>query len=218
MIPVLIIGKSGSGKSASLRNMPEKGTIVINVLGKPLPFRSKLKTVQCDNYQKILAAISKGGYQRYIIDDFGYLMTDQFMTALGAKGKGQDMYALYADIGLSLWDMIKALQRHPSQARVYMMMHEETDDFGNVKPRTLGKLVEQKVCLEGMVTICLRAVVDNNGQHVFLTQTSGLDVTKSPMGMFEQDQIDNDLNAVDAAIAEYYGIGGKNNDTDTQLG
>lgn len=216
MIPILIIGKSGAGKSASLRNLPTDGTIVINVLGKPLPFRNTLKTVQCDNYHKIQAAITKGGYERYIIDDFGYLMTDQFMKALGAKGKGGDMFAMYADIGLSMWDFIKAIQNAPGNARVYMMMHEETDDFGNVKPRTLGKLVDQKVCLEGMVTICLRAAVNAGNQHIFLTQTNGQDVTKTPMGMFGAAEIENDLDAVDEIIVEYYGIkkGEKKNEAD----
>lgn len=214
MIPVLIIGKSGAGKSASMRNLPKDGTIVINVLGKPLPFRNTLKAVQCDNYHKIQAAITKGGYERYIIDDFGYLMTDQFMKALGAKGKGQDMFAMYADIGLSMWDFVKAIQNAPSQARVYMMMHEETDDFGNVKPRTLGKLVDQKVCLEGMVTICLRAAVNAGNEHVFMTRTNGQDVTKTPMGLFEADEIPNDLNAVDEAIKEYYNIGGSEDEAD----
>ena len=212
MIPVLILGKSGAGKSASLRNMPKDGTIVINVLGKPLPFRNALKTVQCDDYHKIQAATIKGEYERYIIDDFGYLMTDQFMKALGSKGKGGDIFAMYADIGLSMWDFVKAIQNAPGQARVYMMMHEETDDYGNVKPRTLGKLVDQKVCLEGMVTICLRAAVNAGNEHVFLTQTNGQDVTKTPMGLFETDEIPNDLNAVDEAITSYYNIGGNNNE------
>ena len=213
MIPVLIIGKSGSGKSASLRDMPTNGTVVVNVLGKPLPFKSDLMVVHCNAYDLIKASILKGEYERYVIDDFGYLMTDQFMRALGAKGTGQDMYALYAQIGLSMWDFIKALQAHPSQARVYMMMHEETDDYGNIKPRTLGKLVEQKICLEGMFTICLRAVVSNRGEHRFLTQNSGQDVTKSPMDMFASDEMDNNLAAVDDAIVAYYDInkGGKDN-------
>lgn len=215
MIPVLIIGKSGAGKSASLRNMPTAGTVVVNVLGKPLPFRSDLKVIPCNAYSKIKAAILKGGYDRYVVDDFGYLMTDQFMQALGAKGTGQDMFALYAQIGLSMWDFIKALQQHPSQARVYLIMHEEQDDFGNIKPRTLGKLVEQKVCLEGMVSICLRAMVSNRGDHIFLTNSTGLDVTKTPMGMFDKQEIDNDLAMVDDTIVEYYNIKEASNNAET---
>lgn len=211
MIPILIIGKSGAGKSASLRNMPTTGTVVVNVLGKPLPFRSDLLTINCNDYPSIQTIVragrtKAGEYERLVIDDFGYLMTDQFMRALGAKGTGQDMYALYSQIGLSIWEFVKTIQQHPSSARVYMMMHEETDDFGNVKPRTLGKLVEQKICLEGMVTICLRAAVDNRGKHIFMTNSNGLDVTKTPMGMFEAMEIDNDLAVVDQTIVDYYNI------------
>ena len=211
MIPILIIGKSGAGKSASLRNMPTQGTVVVNVLGKPLPFRSDLLTINCNDYPSIQTIVragrtKAGEYERLVIDDFGYLMTDQFMRALGAKGTGQDMYALYSQIGLSIWEFVKTIQQHPSSARVYMMMHEETDDFGNVKPRTLGKLVEQKICLEGMVTICLRAAVDNRGKHIFMTNSNGLDVTKTPMGMFEAMEIDNDLAVVDQTIVDYYNI------------
>lgn len=211
MIPILIIGKSGAGKSASLRNLPTTGTVVVNVLGKPLPFRSDLLTINCNDYPSIQTIVragrtKAGEYERLVIDDFGYLMTDQFMRALGAKGTGQDMYALYSQIGLSIWEFVKTIQQHPSPARVYMMMHEETDDFGNVKPRTLGKLVEQKICLEGMVTICLRAAVDNRGKHIFMTNSNGLDVTKTPMGMFENMDIDNDLAVVDQTIVDYYNI------------
>lgn len=216
MIPILIIGKSGAGKSASLRNMPTTGTVVVNVLGKPLPFRSDLLTINCNDYPSIQTIVragrtKAGEYERLVIDDFGYLMTDQFMRALGAKGTGQDMYALYSQIGLSIWEFVKTIQQHPSSARVYMMMHEETDDFGNVKPRTLGKLVEQKICLEGMVTICLRAAVDNRGKHIFMTNSNGLDVTKTPMGMFEAMEIDNDLAVVDQTIVDYYNINKEEN-------
>ena len=216
MIPILIIGKSGAGKSASLRNMPTQGTVVVNVLGKPLPFRSDLLTINCNDYPSIQTIVragrtKAGEYERLVIDDFGYLMTDQFMRALGAKGTGQDMYALYSQIGLSIWEFVKTIQQHPSSARVYMMMHEETDDYGNVKPRTLGKLVEQKICLEGMVTICLRAAVDNRGKHIFMTNSNGLDVTKTPMGMFENMDIDNDLAVVDQTIVDYYNINKEEN-------
>ena len=206
MIPVLVIGKSGAGKSFSAVGLPTEGTVVINVLGKPLPFKSHLKTVKCSDYKKIKAAISKGGYSRYVIDDFGYLMTDQFMSALSARGKGGDVFQYYTDIGLTLWDFIKSLLDNPSDSRVYLLMHEEQDDYGNIKPRAFGKLVEQKVCLEGMVTICLRAAVDSEQRHIFITQSDGMDTAKSPLGLFDSAHIDNDLGLVDKAIVEYYDI------------
>ena len=205
MIPVLIIGKSGAGKSASLRNLPTVGTVVVNVLGKPLPFRSDLKVIHCDDYAKISAAIKRGAFERCVIDDAGYLMTSQFMGALAARGNGGNVYSLYSDMAQCLWNLIRDIQGAPGQQRVYLMFHEERSDLGDIKPRTYGRLIEEKVCLEGMVTICLRAMV-SGGRHVFRTQSDGFDVTKAPMGMFAQEEIDNDLALVDDTIVEYYKI------------
>ena len=205
MIPILIIGKSGAGKSASLRNLPTTGTVVVNVLGKPLPFRSDLKVIHCDDYAKIAASIRKGAFERCVIDDAGYLMTSQFMGALAARGNGGNVYALYSDMAQNLWNLIRDIQAAPGNARVYLMFHEERNDAGDVKPRTYGRLIEEKVCLEGMVTICLRAMV-SGGKHVFRTQSDGFDTAKAPMDMFSSDEIDNDLAAVDDAIVNYYNI------------
>lgn len=211
MIPVLIIGKSGAGKSASLRNLPTIGTVVVNVLGKPLPFRSDLKIIQCDDYGKIMASIRKGNFERCIIDDAGYLITNQFMLNHAAGGGGNSVFSLYNQMADQYWSLVRAIQTAPGSARVYLMMHEDKSDAGDVKPKTIGKLLDEKVCLEGMFTICLRAMV-SGGKHIFRTQSDGLDVTKSPMGMFAAEEIDNDLSAVDAAIVEYYGINERGKD------
>lgn len=205
MIPVLIIGKSGAGKSASLRNMPTQGTVIVNVLGKPLPFRSDLKIIQCDDYAKIAASINKGAFERCVIDDAGYLITNQFMLNHAAGGGGNSVFTLYNQMADHYWNLIRAIQTAPGNARVYLMMHEDKSDAGDVKPKTIGRLLDEKVCLEGMFTICLRAMV-NNGRHVFRTQSDGFDVAKSPMDMFSADEIDNDLAAVDDAIVKYYNI------------
>ena len=205
MIPVLIIGKSGAGKSASLRNLPTLGTVVVNVLGKPLPFRSDLKIVQCDDYSKIAASIAKGDFERCVIDDAGYLITNQFMLNHAAGGSGNSVYTLYNQMADQYWKLIRTIAQAPGQARVYLMMHEDKTDAGDVKPKTIGKLLDEKVCLEGLFTICLRALMIN-GRHVFRTQSDGFDVAKSPMGMFDADEIDNDLALVDGKIVKYYGI------------
>lgn len=212
MIPVLIIGKSGAGKSASLRNMPTRGTVIVNVLGKPLPFRSDLKIIQCDDYAKIAASINKGAFERCVIDDAGYLITNQFMLNHAAGGGGNSVFTLYNQMADHYWNLIRGIQKAPGNARVYLMMHEDKSDAGDVKPKTIGKLLDEKVCLEGMFTICLRAMV-NNGKHVFRTQTDGFDVAKSPMDMFSSEEIDNDLAMVDDAIVKYYNIEeGKDNE------
>ena len=205
-IPILIIGKSGSGKSASMRNLDPKRVALINVLGKPLPFRGKLTQIVTDDYSKVAASIAsavKNGRDIIIIDDAGYLITNMFMRGHSNAGAGNGVFSLYNSIGDHFWNLIDIIRSEPSNARVYLIMHEEMNDFGQVKPKTIGRLIDEKVCLEGMFTICLRCMI-SDGKHVFRTQSDGMDVTKSPMGMFEELEIDNDLNMVDQKIYEYY--------------
>jgi len=205
-IPILIIGKSGSGKSASMRNLDPKRVALINVLGKPLPFRGRFTQIVTDDYSKVGASISsaaKNGRDIIIIDDAGYLITNMFMRGHSNAGAGNGVFSLYNSIGDHFWNLIDLIRAEPSNARVYLIMHEEMNDFGQVKPKTIGRLIDEKVCLEGMFTICLRCMI-SDGKHIFRTQSDGMDVTKSPMGMFEDLEIDNDLNMVDQKICEYY--------------
>lgn len=205
-IPVLLIGKSGSGKSASLRNLDPNRVALINVLGKPLPFRGKFTQVITDDYNKIatcIASAPKKGRDIIIVDDAGYLITNMFMRGHSNAGAGNGVFTLYNSIGDRFWNLIEAIRAESSNARVYLIMHEEMNDFGQVKPKTIGKLIDEKVCLEGMFTICLRCMI-SDGKHVFRTQSDGMDVAKSPMGMFDDLEIDNDLNYVDQKITEYY--------------
>lgn len=205
-IPILIIGKSGSGKSASLRNLDPNRVALVNVLGKPLPFKGKFTQVVTDDYAKVQASISKaakGNRDIIVIDDAGYLITNMFMRGHSGAGAGNAVFTLYNSIGDHFWNLIEAIRADPSNVRVYLMMHEEMNDFGQVKPKTIGKLIDEKVCLEGMFTICLRCMI-SDGKHIFRTQSDGMDVAKSPIGMFEDKEIDNDLNMVDQRICEYY--------------
>lgn len=203
-IPVLIIGKSGSGKSASLRNFQPGEVGIVNVLGKPLPFRSKLQAVQTDDYKKVYTAITKAKTDCIVIDDSGYLMTNQFMRGHSSTGAGNAIFTFYNDLGDQFWHLVRyVVENLPPQRVVYFMMHEDKNDFGDVKPKTIGKMLDEKVCVEGMFTIVLRSMLAN-GKHVFRTQTDGMDVCKTPIGMFDADEIDNDLKMVDNAIREYY--------------
>lgn len=205
-IPILIIGKSGSGKSASMRNLDPNRVALVNVLGKPLPFRGKLTQVITDDYNKIagcIASASNNGRDIIIVDDAGYLITNMFMRGHSNAGAGNGVFTLYNSIGDRFWNLIETIRAEPSNARVYLIMHEDMNDFGQVKPKTIGKLIDEKVCLEGMFTICLRCMI-SDGKHVFRTQSDGMDVAKSPMGMFEDLEIDNDLDYVDQKICEYY--------------
>lgn len=210
-IPVLLIGKSGAGKSASLAHVDPARVALINVLGKPLPFKGKFDQIISDDYAKIVGAIKATKREIVVIDDAGYLMTNAFMRDHAAQGAGNAIFQLYNSIGDRFWNLVEAIRKIQDDKRVYIIMHEDVNEFGAVKPKTIGRMIDEKCCLEGMFTICLRCMVQN-GKHIFRTQSDGLDVAKSPMGMFESEEIDNDLNAVDAAICEYYEIGGANND------
>ena len=87
-------------------------------------------------------------------------------------------------------------------------MHEDKNDFGDIKPKTIGKLIDDKVCLEGLFSIVLRAKkVDKN--YYFFTQSTENDVAKSPIGMFDGLYIENDLKEVDNIIREFYNIKGE---------
>ena len=123
-----------------------------------------------------------------------------------SKGQGNAIFSMYNALADSFWSLVEFIKKLPNDKVVYVIMHEDTDDYGNVKPKTIGKLLDEKICLEGMFTIVLRCVLEN-GKHVFVTQADGGAVSKSPMGMFEDLQIDNNLADVDKVIRAYYEIG-----------
>lgn len=202
-LPVLIIGKSGSGKSTSLRNYTKEDSIgIINVLGKMLPFRNELAVINTDDYVKVAKVIATAKAKTIVIDDAGYLMTNQFMRGHSHGGVGNGIFAFYNDIGDSFWNLIQFVsEKTPADKIVYFFMHEEKNDFGETRPKTIGKMLDEKVCVEGMFTVVLRCK-----EHKFITQSDGTDVAKTPMGMFEDLEIDNDLKKVDETIREYWNI------------
>lgn len=210
-VPVLIIGKSGSGKSTSLRNCTDKDFNLIRVLDKPLPFKGKINGWKTDDYQTIMRALSQSKAQSIVIDDAGYLITNHFMKGHSSSGKGNAVFSLYNDIGDYFWQLIQfVVGKLPENKIVYFIMHEESNDFGEIKPKTIGKLLDEKVCIEGMFTIVLRCI-EEGGKHLFVTQASSGAVSKSPMGMFGDLTINNDLAFVDKTIREYYEMEDKNN-------
>lgn len=205
-MPVLIIGKSGSGKSAGLRNFMTGEIGIINVMGKPLPFRSNMIPLVTTDYNVVKAALRKSVVDTLVIDDAGYLITNHFMSSHASAGKGNGVFAMYNELADNFYDLIRFIVTGlPPQRIVYIMMHEEKNDMGDIKPKTIGKLLDEKVCIEGLFTVVLRAVGDRE-KHVFLTHGNGLDVAKTPMGMFEDSEIENDLKAVDAVIRTYYDL------------
>ena len=214
-IPVLLIGKSGSGKSTSMRNCVNNDNWgLIKVLDKPLPFRGKMNEGVTDDYTKLMAWLKGSKAQSIVIDDAGYLITNQFMRNHSTSKGGNGAFAMYNDLADRFWNLTQfIINALPKDKIVYVIMHEEEDQFGNIKPKTIGKLLDEKVCIEGMFTIVLRCVIQE-GKHLFITQCDDGAVSKSPIGMFEQLQIDNDLKEVDKAIREYYGFNNLNNESE----
>ena len=203
---VFVYGKSGSGKSRSLINFGEDEIFLVNTIGKRLPFRSKFKyEIKTDDFSKIANGLRKMPTKTAVIDDSGYLMTNAFMRGHSAPKSGSSTFDLYNDIADSFWSLITVIKNELSDdVIVYMIMHEDTTDYGETKLRTIGKLLSEKVCIEGMSTVVLRCVV-RDGKHLFLTQSDGSDISKSPEGMFDRE-IENDLKSVDSTIREFWGL------------
>lgn len=197
---IFVYGKSGSGKSRSLKNFKEDEIFLVNVNGKRLPFNKKFKyTGKSADVRTIIDQLQKMPCKTAIIDDAGYIMTDMFM-----KGHtGGDQFKLYNTIADEMYTLVASIQRLlPEDVNVYLTFHEERSDSGDSKLLTIGKLLDQKICLEGLVTVVLRCIV-KGGQHLFITNSDGSDIAKSPEGMFEME-IENDLKMVDSRIREFW--------------
>lgn len=197
-IIVMVYGQSGTGKSTSLRNFKPEDVCIVNVSGKPLPFKNKHKTFNTDDYVAIDAAIKKAPAKSIVIDDATYLMTGEYMRTAKVTG-----YQKFTDLALNYYTLVKTAAALPDDKIVYFLGHSDIDNNGNEKFKTIGKLLDEKITLEGMFTIVLKTVV-TDGKYQFSTRNNGQDTVKTPMGMFNEPLIDNDLAAVDKAIRDYY--------------
>ena len=206
-IPVIVYGKSGSGKTRSLKEFAEDEIVFVNVEKKLPPFRKQFKyTCETDNVQVIKTWLKRMPTKIAVIDDAGYILTNTFMRGHSAGRKGSQTFDLYNDIADQYWGLFKFIKDElPKDVIIYIIMHEDTNDSGIVKLKTIGKLLDEKITIEGLFTIVLKTHVED-GKYTFFTQNSGFDTVKSPIGMFTEMQIDNDLKMVDNVIRDYYGI------------
>lgn len=200
---VLIMGESGSGKSASLRNFVPNEISVFNVTSKPLPFKQgKTKLPKIDNatYADIANALANPNKRAYVIDDAGYLLSFEMFKRANETG-----YSKFTDMAKNFFDMLDFINtKLPNDIIVYITMHTEDDsEMHKTKAKTIGKMIDQNLNLEGLFTIVLRAMQTEDG-YKFITRDDRVSTAKSPMGMFESDKIDNDLKEVDRIIREYY--------------
>lgn len=207
----LVLGESGTGKTCSLRNLDPKNTLLIQPVRKPLPFRStgwkEIKQkgdgnniLVCSNPQAIINCMHASPFDVIVVDDWQYILASMYMAARNVKG-----FDKFTEIGGAGFDIAKAASELGENKRVYVLAHTASDEFGNTRIKTLGKLLDDKIVVEGMFTTVLRTHVEN-GRYLFSTQNSGSDTVKSPMGMFSEQYIENDLAAIDRVICDYYGI------------
>ncbi len=198
-IPVLILGESGSGKSASLRNFEQEDVSIFNVAAKPLPFRKKLPKLSTADYNKIMQSMAQSGKKAFVIDDSQYLLC--FEAFAKAKDTG---FGKFTDMALHFYNLVQfVIRQTPPDVIVYFLHHTEVDsNTGKSKAKTLGKMLDNQLTLEGLFAIVLYCVTDGKN-HNFITHSDGYTTAKSPMDMFP-DVIDNDLKVVDQTIREYY--------------
>ena len=197
-IPVMVLGPSSSGKTSSLKNFEPDEVGIFNVAGKPLPFRKKLPVVNNATYGTILRVLSNPGLKKYVIDDSQYLMV--FESFDHAKEVG---YAKFTNMALNFYNLIHFIvTRTPDDVIVYFLHHTELAEDGRIKAKTLGKMLDNQLTLEGLFSIVLLCQVEGT-EHFFITNSDGTNPAKSPMEMFEM-RIDNDLAFVDKTIREYY--------------
>lgn len=201
-IKTLVLGESGTGKSTSLRNFKSDEVCYINPARKPLPFKGKFESLTGDidvrNIQKFIRSSNK---KIIIIDDAQYLMAFQYMHRLRENG-----WDKYNDIQADFFSLIDLADSLADDVTVYFLSHIEVKEDGRQKIKTIGKMLDEKITIEGMFTTVLKTYV-SDGKYYFLTQNGGNDTVKSPIGMFPTFAIDNDLKYVDEKIRNYYEIG-----------
>lgn len=211
---ILIMGESGTGKSTSIRNCDPSITAIVNPVGKPLPFRGakNYETLNGEtDAEKICDFMknqAKNGKKIIIIDDFQYILAIPYMNRI--KETGWDKYN---DFGANYFTIIDVCNELPDDVCVYYLTHCETLENGLTTVKLIGKLLREKITVEGLFTIVLKTGT-SEGKYYFFTQNSGKDTVKSPIGMFDAFSIDNDLAYVDAKIRNYYEMDGAKSDAE----
>lgn len=207
-MPVLVLGESGSGKTSSLRNFDRKDILIFSVSGKRMPFRKKMNIINVrdcsprERYDNIIDYMTdyQSKVKTFAIDDSQYLMAFEEMDRVYEKG-----YDKFTELAKHFIDLIDSIKSLDDDAIVYLLHHSSKDADGEKKAKTIGKMIDDHITLEGLFEIVLMCVHDESGYH-FLTHGGIKDTVKSPIDMFKNDLIDNDLKAVNEIVREYYEI------------
>lgn len=214
---ILILGPSGSGKSTSLRNLDPSTTFVISILDKPLPFKGYKKNYKplsswddtegnylaTDDWSRVIRCIAminkvRLDIQTLVIDDLQYILANEFMRRTGERG-----FDKYSELANHYWQIITAACSCRDNLTSIFISHNEIDNNGKSKIKTIGKLLDEKITIEGMFTIVLHSVIIDN-QFKFMTQNDGNHSCKSPIGLFDDFLIDNDLQFIIEQVKQYY--------------
>lgn len=200
---VLVISKSGTGKSSSMRNLKKGEAAVVLSSGKELPFRTDIPTMVPKTYASVIEVIEKSTAPIIVIDDANYLMSFEEMSRVSEIGYGK-----FTQMAQNMFKVFKAIIDKQSDQTFYVMAHAAETEDGMIRFKTTGKMLSDKVVLEGLTNILITNEITADGDFVFKVRTDGTGV-KTPLGMFDEDTIPNDLKLVDQAIRKYYGVPAK---------
>ena len=216
---ILVIGESGTGKSRSLKRLNPEETFLFNIIGKDLPFQgwrkgytsynketgkgNMLTTHNPSTLLKGIELVSKLPYRNIVFDDFQYVMSYEFMSRATERG-----YDKFSEIAQNTWNIIKTAQLIPDKNIIFLAHSEEVyaDGYKKSKIKTIGKLLDEKITVEGMFTVVLQSTIiieENKTKYVFITQSDGTSTVKTPEGMFGSKYIENDLQTVLERMEEY---------------
>jgi len=212
---ILILGDSGTGKSTSLRNLPSNETFLINIIGKPLPFRGASKKFTqlspdglTGNYystdkgatvKRVIKLINdkRPDIKYLILDDIGFVAMNAYMERIKLKG-----FDKYLDIGEEFKLAIELTNQLRDDLFCIVTMHIETDPQGKTKPKTIGNVIDKHINIEGRFTHVFHTMV-SEGEYKFLTNNDGIRMAKTPMGLFDENYIDNDMMKIIDSINQY---------------
>lgn len=194
---IFIISNSATGKSSSLRSLKNDEVNYMSVTGKELPFQTDIKPFVPTNYASVIDAINKSTKPIVVLDDANYLMSFDEMNRSSEVG-----YQKFSTMARSFFDVIRAITNKSSDQNFYVMAHAQENEDGQLRIKTTGKMLSEKVVLEGLTNIVISAAVVD-GQFVFKVATDGSGI-KTPIGMFNTMTVPNDLKVLDARIRAYY--------------
>jgi hypothetical protein len=209
---ILIIGESGTGKSTAIRTLDPASTFIINVLNKPLPFKEWKKQYKQDkngfNYyvpdnhliiSKAMESISTKSpeIKTIIIDDFQYIMANEFMNRASEKG-----FDKFMEIAEHAWRILINAQGYRDDLTIIFLSHSEVGEDGKIRAKTIGKFLNEKISIEGMFTIVFQSLI-SDGNYYFKTNGDESTIAKSPLEMFNDKLIPNDLQLVINSVNKY---------------